>query len=93
MIVDCSPDEYKHAFAIKTSDGQNLVFYTKLRVERDIMLHEVNLICKRNCEQVEQMSARNDAIDRMDPIQSFNIWNLSSVCGPVQVNLNSTDRK
>lgn len=31
------------------------------------------------------MTARQDAIDRIDPIQSFNAWNLSSVCGPVSI--------
>ena len=53
------------------------------REDRDILLHEMNNICKQSNMEVEIMSARQDVMDRIDPIESFNAWNLSMVCIPM----------
>ena len=47
------------------------------------MLHEINFICKNSSPYIEQMSVYKDALDRIDPVLSFNAWNLASCCGPI----------
>ena len=53
----------------------------KRRIERDILLHELNTVCRESNHQVELLSARGDAIERINPITSFNAWNLSVIIG------------
>ena len=59
------------------------MLFTKLREDRDILAHELNNICQQQYnENIDNAATRDDAIERIDPIQSFNAWNLSTICGP-----------
>ena len=87
---DMSPSRKQYHFsdgsyglALKTTI-QDYIFFLRAREDRDIMLHEMNNICKQSNVEVEIMSARQDVMDRIDPIESFNAWNLSMVCIPIQ---------
>ena len=44
-------------------------------------MHELNMVCKQTNDEVELLSARGDAIQRIDPISSFNAWNIAVACG------------
>ena len=46
-------------------------------------MHEFHNICHEANVDIELMSARQDVMDKIDPIDSFNAWNLSMVCGPL----------
>lgn len=70
------------AFAVKTN-RLDFIFYSRIREDREILLHEINNISKQTNVEIELMSARQDVMDRIDPIDSFNAWNLSMVCNPI----------
>ena len=76
-----APPDYEHGFILKTA-VEDLIFYVKERVDRDIIVHELYNICKQVSTEIELMSARQEVMDKIDPIDSFNAWNLSIVCGP-----------
>lgn len=82
------PQDYRYAFSLKTTD-QSFVFYAKTREEREILVHELYNICKEKNQELEMASARRDVMDRIDPISSFNAWNLSMICGPITVHQDS----
>lgn len=59
-----------------------MFWLAKTREEREILLHELNIVCKHANEEVDVFSARGEVMNRIDPIVSFNAWNLSIACGP-----------
>lgn len=67
---------------IKSSINDYLFFVAKRREERDILMHELNIVCTKSNEEVEMFSARGEVMSKIDPIASFNAWNLSIACGP-----------
>ena len=88
-------DEFKFAFCVKTASKGDLTFYVKYKEDRDILMHEFHNICHEANVDIELMSARQDVMDKIDPIDSFNAWNLSMVCGPLtaeQEAFQNTDR-
>ena len=76
-----APVDYDHGFVVKTVN-EDLIFYIKERVDRDIIVHEIYNVCRHVSTEIELMSARQEVMDKIDPIDSFNAWNLSIVCGP-----------
>jgi len=59
------------------------MFYAKTREERDILAHEINSFCDTKDEKVQFLTARKDVMHLIDPIDSFNAYNLSMVCAPI----------
>lgn len=51
------PTDFTHAFTVKTS-RVDLVYYTKFREDRDILVHEFNNICQQTSIDIELLSAR-----------------------------------
>lgn len=63
------------------------MIYLKTKVERDLVLHELNNFCAWSNKDIELMCSRGQVMDRIDPVEAFNAWNLSMVCGPTQADL------
>ena len=40
-------------------------------------MHELNAICQASNEEVMHMTARQDVMHLIDPVQAFNAYNLS----------------
>ena len=62
------------------------MFFAESREERDILVHELNAICQQNNDEVLQMTARQDVMHLIDPIEAFNAYNLSVACAPQPTN-------
>ena len=68
-------------FSVKTTTRE-LTFLAKTREIRDITMHEINNICVDQNAEVLMLSARGDVMQLINPVDAFNAWNLSVVCGP-----------
>ena len=53
------------------------MFFAKTREDRDILVHEFNAICDKRNPDVELMSARQNVMHLIKPIDAFNAYNLS----------------
>ena len=52
-----APVDYENGFVLKTTI-EDLIFYVKERVDRDIIMHEIYNVCKQVSTEIELMSAR-----------------------------------
>ena len=74
------------------TETQDWFFFAASREERQIWVHELtNLVCQqsgggqvgsRPAIRGEEESVRACIMDKIDPLEAFNAWNLSMVCGP-----------
>ena len=77
-------EEYNHAFAVKSKTDQ-IMFFANSREDKDILVHELNAICQQNYNsEILQMTARQNVMHLIDPIEAFNAYNLSVACAPVE---------
>jgi len=85
------PDKYRFPFSLQTDTG-DMLFFAKTRTDRDILVHEVNNICQFKNEEAYLMSVRQDVMHMIDPIDSFNAYNLSMMCAPITLEQDSFNR-
>ena len=59
------------------------MFFANSREDKDIIVHELNAICQQNNNsEILLMTARQDVMHLIDPIEAFNAYNLSVACAP-----------
>lgn len=68
------------------------MFFAKTRNDRDILVHELNNICRVKNDEVYLMSARQEVMHMINPIDSFNAYNLSMMCTPITQEQDSFNR-
>ena len=68
------------------------MLFAATRPDRDIIVHELNSVCLRKNEEVLLLSARQDVMHLIDPIDSFNAYNLSMMCAPMTAEQDSFNR-
>ena len=60
----------------------DFMFFAHTRNERDILVHEINALSETKNAEVEVMSARQNVMNDIDPVNAFNAYNLSMSCAP-----------
>ena len=59
------------------------MFFAHSKEDKDIIVHELNAVCQQNNNsEILQMTARQDVMHLIDPIEAFNAYNLSVACAP-----------
>ena len=83
--------DYSYPFAVRTEE-KDWLFFAASREERQIWVHELgNLSGSSGTSPInradEEAAVRDSVMDKIDPLEAFNAWNLSMVCGPQKLNI------